>query len=131
MMTRIKAENVAVMPFVRSDWPAWIGKVPAFAELQDGRADAIIGFALEKNLLGEDGGVLHIGTETERRLGHRHFSELLSVVTSQPLFQVRFGRGGRGRGGGLTGSNGRSGWGGNRGGNRRFDFGRRSRRRGR
>ena len=78
--------------FVRSDWPAWIGKVPAFAELQDGRADAIIGFALEKNLLGEDGGVLHIGTETERRLGHRHFSELLSVVTSQPLFQVRFGR---------------------------------------
>jgi ATP-dependent Lhr-like helicase len=78
--------------FVRSDWPAWIGKVPAFAELQDGRADAIIEFALERNLLGEDGGVLHIGTEAERRLGRRHFSELLSVVTSQPLFQVRFGR---------------------------------------
>ena len=78
--------------FVRSDWPAWIGKVPAFAELQDGRADAIIAFALERNLLGEDGGVLHIGTEAERRLGRRHFSELLSVVTSQPLFQVRYGR---------------------------------------
>ena len=78
--------------FVRSDWPAWIGKVPAFAELQDGRADAIIAFALERNLLGEDGGILHIGNEAERRLGHRHFSELLSVVTSQPLFQVRFGR---------------------------------------
>lgn len=78
--------------FVRSDWPAWIGKVPAFAELQDGRADAIIAFALERNLLGGDGGVLHMGTEGERRLGHRHFSDLLSVVTSQPLFQVRFGR---------------------------------------
>jgi ATP-dependent Lhr-like helicase len=78
--------------FVRSDWPAWIGKVPAFAELQDGRADAIIAFALEQNLLGEDGGRLHLGVEAERRLGHRHFSELLSVVTSQPLFQVRFGR---------------------------------------
>ena len=78
--------------FVRSDWPAWIGKVPAFAELQDGRADAIVTFALEHHLLGEDGGVLHIGAEAERRLGHRHFSDLLSVVTSQPLFQVRFGR---------------------------------------
>lgn len=78
--------------FVRSDWPAWIGRVPAFAELRDGRADAIIDFALEQRLLGEDGGVLHLGTEAERRLGHRHYSELLSVVTSQPLFQVRFGR---------------------------------------
>lgn len=78
--------------FVKSDWPAWIGKVPAFAELRDGRADAIIGFAIEQNLLGEDGGVLHIGKEAERQLGHRHYSELLSVVTSQPLFQVRFGR---------------------------------------
>ena len=58
--------------FVRSDWPAWIGKVPAFAELQDGRADAIIAFALERNLLGEDGGVLHIGNEAERRLGQPH-----------------------------------------------------------
>lgn len=78
--------------FVRSDWPAWIGKVPAFAELQDGRADTIIAFAIEQDLLGEDGGILHIGAGGERRLGHRHFSELLSVVTSQPVFQVQFGR---------------------------------------
>lgn len=78
--------------FVKSDWPEWIGKVPAFAELKDGRADAIIAFALESNILGEDGGVLHMGIEGERRLGHRHFSELLSVVTSQPLFHVRYGR---------------------------------------
>jgi ATP-dependent Lhr-like helicase len=78
--------------FARSDWPAWIGKVPAFAELQDGRADTIISFALEQNLLGEDGGRLHLGPEAERRLGYRYFSELLSVVTSQPLFQVRYGR---------------------------------------
>lgn len=78
--------------FIRSDWQAWIGKVQAFAELQDGRADEIIAFALKQNLLGEDGGRLHLGVEAERRLGHRHFSELLSVVTSQPLFKVQFGR---------------------------------------
>ena len=78
--------------FIRSDWHKWIGKVLAFAELEDGRADDMIAFALEHQLLGEDGGVLHIGMEAERKLGRRHFSELLSVVTSQPLFQVRFGR---------------------------------------
>lgn len=78
--------------FIRSDWPAWIGNVPAFTEMQDGRAHAIISFALATHLLGEDGGRLHLGIEAQRRLGHRHFSELLSVVTSQPLFQVRFGR---------------------------------------
>lgn len=78
--------------FARSDWPRWIGKVPAFGELQDGRADEIITFALNQNMIGEDGGHLHLGAEAERRLGYRHFSELLSVVASQPLFQVRFGR---------------------------------------
>ncbi len=78
--------------FARSDWPSWIGNVPAFSELRDGRADAIIAFVLEQGLLGEDGGRLHLGAEAERRLGHKHFSELLSVVASQPLFQVRFGR---------------------------------------
>lgn len=78
--------------FVRSDWPLWIGKVPAFSELQDGTADHIIDFALGQNLLCEDGGLLRLGPEAERRLGRRHFSELLSVITSQPLFQIRFGR---------------------------------------
>lgn len=78
--------------FARSDWPGWIGKVQAFAEMQDGRANEIISFALEQNLLGEDGGRLHLGAEAERRLGRRHFTELLSVVTSPPLFQVRSGR---------------------------------------
>lgn len=78
--------------FIRTDWPAWIGRVQAFAEMRDGRTDAIIDFALKKNLLNEDSGRLHIGTEAERLFGHRHFSELLSVVTSQPLFQVRFGK---------------------------------------
>lgn len=78
--------------FARSDWTAWIGSVPAFAELQDGRAEEIISFAVTQGLIGEDGGRLYLGAEADRRLGRRHFSELLSVVTSQPLFLVRYGR---------------------------------------
>lgn len=78
--------------FVRSDWPGWIGNVPAFAELSDGRADVIINHALEQGYLAQDGGVLHMGPEAEKKLGRRHYSSLLSVITSPPLFQVRFGR---------------------------------------
>jgi ATP-dependent Lhr-like helicase len=78
--------------FIRTDWQRWIGDVPAFAELRDGRADAIIAFLMSENLVSEDGGVLHLGPEAEKRLGRRNFSELLSVITSQPLFQVRSGR---------------------------------------
>jgi ATP-dependent Lhr-like helicase len=78
--------------FVRSDWQAWIGKVQAFADMRGGPAEEIIAFALERNLLCEDGGRLGLGAEAERRLGHKHFSELLSIVASQPLFMVRFGR---------------------------------------
>jgi ATP-dependent Lhr-like helicase len=91
-MQQILTLTLQESSFVRSDWSAWIGKVQAFTEMQDGSADTIIDHALATLLLGEDGGRLHLGTEAERRLGHRHFSELLSVVTSQPLFQVRFGR---------------------------------------
>jgi ATP-dependent helicase Lhr and Lhr-like helicase len=65
--------------FARSDWDSWIGKVQAFTEMRDGRGDEIIAFALKQNLLFEDGGRLGLGAEAERRLGHKHFSELLSL----------------------------------------------------
>jgi len=51
----------------------------------------IIDFAWNRTCSG-GWGHLHLGAEAERRLGRRQFSELLSVVTSQPMFQVRFGR---------------------------------------
>ena len=36
--------------------------------------------------------MLSIGAEGERSFGHRHFMELMSVFTSDPLFSVRQGR---------------------------------------
>lgn len=48
--------------------------------------------SITQHLLGEDGGRQHMGVEGERKLGHRYYSELPSVITSQPLFQVRYGR---------------------------------------
>lgn len=78
--------------FTGSDWPTWIGKVQAFTGLRGNQADQIIAFAFRQKLIVEDGGCLHLGPEAERRLGRRNFAELLSVVTSEPLFQVRYGR---------------------------------------
>jgi ATP-dependent Lhr-like helicase len=75
-----------------SDWDKWIGSVPAFAELRDGRASVILSFLVSAKYLCEDNGILHIGPETENRLGRRNFMELLSVIDSQPLFEVRYGR---------------------------------------
>jgi ATP-dependent Lhr-like helicase len=47
---------------------------------------------VERGILHSDGGILWIGEEGERRFGHRHFLELLSVFASPPLVQVLHGR---------------------------------------
>lgn len=75
---------------IRTDWQGRIGRVPAFAQFLDGRGDAIVDHCLRTGLLCDDGGVLMLGPEAEKRLGQRHFMELLSVITSSPLIQVNY-----------------------------------------
>jgi len=74
------------------DWREWIGAVAGCAGIENGCVHAIVGFALGTGLLCTDNGILHMGPVAEHRLGRRNFSELLSVISSQPLFQVRHGR---------------------------------------
>jgi ATP-dependent Lhr-like helicase len=40
----------------------------------------------------QDSGMMFVGPEAERRYGHRHFMELLSIFTSAPQFAVLQGR---------------------------------------
>jgi ATP-dependent Lhr-like helicase len=40
----------------------------------------------------QDSGMIFVGPEAERRYGHRHFMELLSIFTSAPQFAVLHGR---------------------------------------
>ena len=54
--------------------------------------DGIIEFMLSRGMLYDEGGLLSIGVEGERAFGRRHFMELMSVFTSEPLFSVRHGR---------------------------------------
>jgi len=76
----------------REDWHKWIGAVPKCAGIEDDCIEAIFRFALNAGLLCEDNGILHMGPAADRRLGRRNFMELLSVISSPPLFQVRYGR---------------------------------------
>lgn len=75
----------------RGDWEQWIG--PVFRHCCGTSAiDAIAQHALSNQLLCEDNAVLLLGPAAERLFGRRNFMDLLSVITSQPLFHVRYGR---------------------------------------
>ena len=76
----------------RQTWREWLGAMPAFRAMTPDHLHDIIEFMLARGILFEDGGMLSIGTEGERSFGHRHFMELMSVFTSDPLFSVRHGR---------------------------------------
>ncbi|KKM90960.1 hypothetical protein LCGC14_1233330 [marine sediment metagenome] len=75
----------------RGDWEQWIG--PVFRHCCGTSAiDSIAQHALSNQLLCEDNAILLLGPAAERLFGRRNFMDLLSVITSQPLFHVRYGR---------------------------------------
>ncbi|MEV0750068.1 DEAD/DEAH box helicase [Streptomyces sp. NPDC050273] len=55
-------------------------------------AEPIVRHLVEEGYLDQDGGMLSIGPEAERRFGHRHFMNLTAVFTSPPQFTVLQGR---------------------------------------
>lgn len=69
-------------------WSEWWDGLPIFDE----HAKEIVDWLVESGHLDSDGGMLSIGPETERRFGHRHFMELVSVFTTNPEFTVVQGR---------------------------------------
>ena len=75
----------------RRTWREWLGAMPGFRAMADAHLDDIIKFMLGRGMLFDDGGMLSIGVEGERAFGRRHFIELMSVFTSDPLFSVRHG----------------------------------------
>lgn len=52
----------------------------------------IVAHALQEDILFDDEGLLSISENGERLFGRRHFIELMSVFTSDPLFVVRHGQ---------------------------------------
>lgn len=74
------------------DWKLWIGRLPAFSEIPESELAAILHHLVASGYIHEDQSMWMIGPQAETELGRRHFSELVSVFTSPPLFEVWNGR---------------------------------------
>jgi ATP-dependent Lhr-like helicase len=69
----------------------WHGRWNGLAPF-DRSAAPILRHLLEQGFLDDDGGMLFIGPEAERRFGRRHFIELTASFTAPPQFTVLSGR---------------------------------------
>lgn len=75
----------------RSDWPGSFGPLAQQTGLGHFTAP-VADHMVAQGILEEHGGVFAIGPEGERLYGKRHFSDVMSVFTSEPLFVARYGQ---------------------------------------
>lgn len=69
-------------------WQEWWSGLGPFGR----PAEPIVKHLVSEGYLDQDGGLLFIGPEAERRFGHRHFMNLTAVFTAPPQFTVLQGR---------------------------------------
>ncbi|WP_406394524.1 DEAD/DEAH box helicase [Streptomyces sp. NBC_00887] len=69
-------------------WQEWWGGIGPFGQ----GAGPVVRHLVEQGYLDQDGGLLFVGPEAERRYGHRHFMNLTAVFTAPPEFTVLNGR---------------------------------------
>ncbi|MFG2885310.1 DEAD/DEAH box helicase [Streptomyces sp. NPDC048297] len=69
-------------------WKEWWGGLGPFGP----SAEPILRHLVQEGYLDQDGGMLFIGPEAERRFGYRHFMDLTAVFTAAPEFTVLAGR---------------------------------------
>lgn len=75
-----------------NDWFSWLGRLPAFANESREVLNEIVRFLLRDQILYSDGPRLSISDAGQALYGRRHFLELVSVFTSDPVFKVLHGR---------------------------------------
>jgi ATP-dependent Lhr-like helicase len=76
----------------RSEWRAWVGRMPAFQALPVALEAEIFDHMLATEILASDQGVLGFGREGEKTYGSKNYLELFSVFSTLPLFTVLHGR---------------------------------------
>jgi ATP-dependent Lhr-like helicase len=74
-------------------WSRWWNELWPF----DRRSQPILRHLVDRGYLDEDGGLLFIGPEAEKRFGHRHFMAMTAVFVGAPEFTVLWGRSELGR----------------------------------
>ncbi|MGH9276597.1 MAG: helicase-related protein, partial [Acidimicrobiales bacterium] len=77
----------------RSRWTEVVGRLPVFAgAIRSGVGQQILEHLVAHGMLFDDGhGILSVGPAGEQAYGRRHFLDLTSAFTSNPLFVVRHG----------------------------------------
>jgi len=76
----------------RRRWKEWIGHFAGRAGIREDAAEQILSHMIASDILWEDNGILWFGRRGEDEFGRRNFMDLLSVITSEPLFAVKHGR---------------------------------------
>lgn len=74
------------------DWFEWLGRLPCFAEVGQDQLEKIVSHLQEKRIMYSDGVRLGFAEQGERLYGRRHFMDLVSVFTSEPVFKVLHGK---------------------------------------
>ncbi|MFD9455385.1 DEAD/DEAH box helicase [Streptomyces sp. NPDC059985] len=69
-------------------WQEWWGGLGPFGPA----AEPVVRHLVSEGFLDQDGGMLFIGPEAEKRFGYRHFMDLTAVFTAAPEFNVLAGR---------------------------------------
>src|SRR5688572_56769 len=75
-----------------ADWSGWVGAMPGFRRIPPADVDAMLSYMSERELLWNDHGILSVGRQGEQTFGRRHFLDLLSSFTTEPLFSVKHGK---------------------------------------
>lgn len=84
MLARALARPGETLPNFR----AAAARFAALADEPDVYADDLLAFLREHEFLHTDGVHVGMGDEGERKFGYRHFTELVSVFTTPPIFKV-------------------------------------------
>lgn len=75
----------------RCDWTRWLDHALGIGAFKPGLPEQIVEKLLDLGVLWDDQGMLWFTPAGEQQLGHRGFSELLSVFTSEPLLTAMHG----------------------------------------
>ncbi len=76
----------------RSAWRDWLGRPPALGTDVAAFGEEIVTFMVDQGVLFDDQELLSFGDAGEATFGRRHFMDLMSAFTAEPVFAVRSGR---------------------------------------
>jgi ATP-dependent Lhr-like helicase len=76
----------------RDDWSRWLAHVPGMLQLPAEDIAVLTEYLVSSGIFRDDHGLLWFDEAGEKTFGRKHFLELVSVFTSQPVLEVLHGR---------------------------------------